>query len=140
MNGRASESNAHEGISGNRKKRILYIENDPDLFETVGQMIELLGYEGVISTRSKEALRLVESQPDRFDLVITDLNMPEMDGFNLTSGILEIRPDMPVILSTGLDIMEVETKAKKAGIRAILPKPFYLRELKHIISKTIETN
>ena len=124
----------------NRRKRVLYVENDPDLFETVAQMLELIGYEAFISMRSKEALRLMESQPEKYDLVITDLNMPEMDGLELTARILEIRPDIPVVLCTGLDIMKVEREAKKAGVRVILPKPFFLRELKLVISNTLGTS
>ena len=123
--------------SQSRKKRVLYVENDPAVFKVVNQMLKLLGYEAVISEDSKEAWRMIESQPKHFDLVITDMNMSGMGGLDLSRKVLEIRPDIPIILCTGLDALEIGSRAKEAGIQAIIPKPFLFQDLKNTISKAL---
>ena len=123
--------------SQSRKKCVLFVENDPALFKVVDQMLKLLGYETVISANGKEACRLIESQPKRFDVVITDMNMPGMGGLELTKNILEVRPDIPVLLCTGLDTFEIGKKAREIGIRAIIPKPFMFKDLKQTISEAL---
>lgn len=120
-----------------RKKCILFVENDPSIFRIVDRMLKLLGYEAIITSNSKEAFRLIQSQSKRFDLVITDMNMPEMGGLDLAKKVLEVRPDIPIVICTGLDALEIDKEARKAGIRAILPKPFLLHELKQTISKAM---
>ena len=100
-------------------------------------MLERLGYEAVGAASGKEALDLFLSGPERFDLVITDLTMPGMTGIELAKSILANRPGTPIILCTGYKDEVTELKAREAGIREIVMKPFNLRELGETLEKIL---
>ena len=93
------------------------------------ECLERLGYEVVTETSSREALTLFIRQPERFDLVITDMTMPGMTGKRLAEELRRIRPDIPIILCTGFSNRLNEEQAKAIGMCALLMKPFVLREL-----------
>jgi CheY-like chemotaxis protein len=96
------------------------------------------GYRVVAVRDSAEALDLFAGEPAGFDLVITDLTMPKMTGIELARKILEISPDIPVILSTGFNDLIDEGEAKSLGIRELLLKPTDIRELKNTIRKALQ--
>ncbi|MDY6987588.1 MAG: response regulator [Thermodesulfobacteriota bacterium] len=104
-------------------ERILFIDDEATLANMGKQMLESLGYEVTTRTDGTEALELFKSQPDRFDLVITDMTMPKMTGAELAPELMRIRPDIPVILCTGFSAKMDEEKSKAMGIRAFVPKP-----------------
>ena len=79
-------------------------------------------------TNPAEALELFRSGPDRFALVITDMTMPQMTGQRLVKEILDIRPDMPIILCTGFREKISEETAGELGIKALVFKPFVVRD------------
>ncbi len=114
-------------------ERILFIDDEAALATAGKRMLEALGYEVVTRTSSVEALELFKSQPDRFDLVITDMTMPTMTGDKLAREMMTIRPDLPVILCTGFSARISETTALDLGIRAYVAKPVLIRK----IAKTI---
>ena len=73
-----------------------------------------------------------------FDLVITDLTMPQITGIELANKLMDIRPDIPIILCTGFNDVIDEDKAKSMGIRELLLKPASTNELKNAISRAVE--
>ena len=77
-------------------------------------------------------------QPDRFDLVITDMTMSNMTGADLAREIMRIRPDVPVILCTGFSEAISEEKAKAMGIRAFVMKPVVRREIAEVIRRVLD--
>ena len=87
---------------------------------------------------SIEALELFKTRPDAFDLVITDLTMPNMTGDELAEKLMAIRPDIPVILCTGFSTRITEEKAKNMGIRAFIMKPLIRRDIAETIRKVID--
>jgi PAS domain S-box-containing protein len=111
------------------QERILFIDDEPALASMGKAILEHLGYAVVSETRSPEALILFTRQPDRFDLVITDMTMPGMTGDRLAKELRRIRPDIPIILCSGFSHYLNEEEAKAIGICAFLMKPFVLREL-----------
>jgi CheY-like chemotaxis protein len=96
-------------------------------------MIGRLGYEVQTAHGPIEALELFRSDPKAFDLVITDMTMPEMTGTNLAKVLLDIRPDLPVVLSTGYSDQVNEEMLETLGIKALLIKPITIKELAHAI-------
>jgi len=82
-------------------ERILLVDDEPSIVKMLQQSLERLGYTVTTRTNSMEALETFRSSPDMFDLVITDMTMPNMTGDKLASEIKKIRRDMPVILCTG---------------------------------------
>jgi CheY-like chemotaxis protein len=97
-----------------------------------------LKYEVVEITDSEEALSLFKSKPDRFDLVITDMAMPNMAGDHLAEELMKIRPDIPIILCTGHSDHVDENKAKELGIRAYVIKPITMGELANIVRRVLD--
>jgi CheY-like chemotaxis protein len=111
------------------QERILFIDDEPALVSMGKALLERLGYAVVTETSSLEGLELFTRQPDRFDLVITDMTMPGMTGEGLAKELRRIRPDIPIILCSGFGHYLNEEEARAIGIRAFLMKPFMLREL-----------
>jgi signal transduction histidine kinase/CheY-like chemotaxis protein len=130
----AEEPEINEAIpTGN--ECILFIDDEKVLADMGKQMLEGLGYTVVTRTSSNEALELFRKKPYKFDLVITDTTMPNMTGDELSKELLGIRSDIPIIICTGYSERITEEKIKKIGIRAIVMKPFELRN----IAKTIRS-
>ena len=110
--------------TGNEK--ILFVDDEASLVKMSRRMLERLGYRVETKTNPIEALGLVRSKPDRFDLVITDMTMPQMTGDKLAKEILSIRPDMPIILCTGFSEKIDDAKAKDLGISKYIEKPLVM--------------
>ena len=108
---------------------ILFIDDEPVLADIGKKILESLGYKVVIRTSSIEALELFKAQPDRFDLVITDMTMPHMTGDDLAGELMLIKPEIPVILCTGFSAKINEKQAMAMGIRAFVLKPFVMGEI-----------
>jgi CheY-like chemotaxis protein len=101
-------------------------------------MLERLGYKVVTKTNSLEALELFRANPNEFDLVITDMTMPKMTGDELAGELLQIKPDIPIILCTGFSAMIDEDKARAMGIRAFIFKPILKRDIAETIRKVLD--
>ena len=76
--------------------------------------------------------------PDKFDLVITDMTMPQMTGDALAQELMKIRPDLPVILCTGFSENITKEKAETMGIKAFLMKPLLKEEMAHTIRRVLD--
>ncbi|MBW2034484.1 MAG: response regulator [Deltaproteobacteria bacterium] len=100
-------------------------------------MLERLGYEVTTRTSSIEALELFRIKPDQFDLVITDMTMPQMTGDRLARELMQIRPDIPIIICTGYSERITEGKAKGMGIKAFVMKPLVMRDLANTVRKAL---
>ena len=109
--------------------RVLFVDDEPAIAEAGKQMLEYLGCQVVTTTSSKEAFELFRSQPDAFDLVITDMTMPHMTGADLSMNLLRVRPGIPVILTTGFNERISRETARSMGIHKILMKPVLVRDL-----------
>ncbi|HBF42206.1 MAG TPA: hypothetical protein DDW42_00995 [Desulfobacteraceae bacterium] len=119
-------------------ERILFVDDEETLAYLGKEMLERLGYEVKCRTSSIEALELFRSQPDRFDLVITDMTMPNMTGERLAVEIMKIRPHTPIILCSGFSEYITEEKAEKIGIRAFVMKPFVMRDLADTVREVLD--
>jgi PAS domain S-box-containing protein len=119
---------------------ILFVDDEIALVNAGKLMLESLGYDVVTQTSSKEAFELFASQPDRFDLVITDMTMPVLTGDQLAQKLMEIRSDLPVILCTGFSARINEEKALALGIRAFVSKPVLKRQIAETIRKVLDAS
>lgn len=108
------------------------------LSELNEQRLGRLGYRVQAFTSSTEALARFRKNPGDFDLVITDLTMPSMTGIDLAGAILKIRPDMPIILCTGLAEQEVHDRAEAMGVRGFLSKPLSVRDLALTVRQVLD--
>jgi PAS domain S-box-containing protein len=115
-------------ISGGTES-VLLVDDEPDILTMEQQILERLGYQVTSCTGSMEALAVFRAGPDKFDLVITDMAMPNMPGDKLSAELINIRPDMPVLLCTGFSENMSEEKADSLGIKGLLLKPIAIQDL-----------
>jgi PAS domain S-box-containing protein len=123
---------------GNEKILLL---DDEEVIVAMGQKIlEDLGYRVTTLTNSKDAWQLLRDQPDFFDLIITDMTMPDMTGLDLAGKYLAMRPDASIILCTGFSKLVNGDQAKVSGIREFLMKPISRKELAKTVRKVLDGN
>lgn len=108
---------------------ILFVDDEPAIAKLGSQKLEILGYQGSIFTDPLEALDSFKSNPEKFDLVITDMAMPKMTGDRLIEKIRRIRPDVPTVICTGYSAVLSGKEASEIGITAFLMKPVALKKL-----------
>jgi PAS domain S-box-containing protein len=134
---RAQEGGAVDPMpTGN--ERILFVDDEKPLVDIGKRMLERLGYEVVGKTSSIEALDAFRAQPDQFDLVITDLTMPNMTGKDLQKELVAIRQDIPVVLCTGFSNMISEKEAKALGISELVMKPVVRGDMARTIRRVLD--
>ena len=119
-------------------ERVLLIDDEKALTETGQEFLEGLGYEVTVRNSSVEALELFRDDPGRFDLIVTDLTMPDMTGLELAKACMVLRSDIPIVLATGFSHMVNATAAREAGIRAMVMKPLTKEELGRTVRKALD--
>jgi CheY-like chemotaxis protein len=127
----------HAAETGGRE-RILLVDDEEQIVAMEKQMLEKLGYQVTACASSSEAWTVFSTRPDQFDLMITDMTMPHMAGDRLSEKILDIRPNLPVILCTGYSDMIDGDKAVALGIRKFVMKPVEKNELARAIRSALE--
>ena len=100
-------------------------------------MLDLLGYQVSTTTKSLDALEKIRTDPDQFDLLITDQTMPGLTGAELAKEILQIRSDLPIILCTGYSSVLPEEEALAIGIRKYLRKPVERVKLSEVVRQVL---
>lgn len=126
-----------ESIKGGTE-HILFVEDEDIVAEMGEAMLKSLGYKVTVFKNSMEALEHFKAQPGKFDLVITDMTMPRMTGKELSKNILKIRPETPIILSTGFSEHINGNIAKQIGIREYFMKPILKRDLAKTVRKVLD--
>jgi len=119
-------------------EHILLIDDQGIIVDIERQMLERLGYHITARTSSIEALEAFRANPDKFDLVITDMTMPNMTGDKLAGEMIKIRSDIPIILCTGFSEMMSQEGAESLGLKGFLMKPIVLKELSSVIRKVLD--
>jgi PAS domain S-box-containing protein len=126
------------GRSPGGHERILFVDDEMLVVETVKEMLDRLGYRVTAKTGSVDALELFKREAERFDLVITDLIMPKLTGLEMAKEILKIKPGIPLMIFTGFSEQINEKEAKAIGIGAVLKKPLLMRELAQKIRNVLD--
>jgi len=118
-------------------EHILLVDDEDALVDVGKRILEKLGYAVTIVTSATAALALVESHPDQFDLVVTDMTMPNMDGISLGRQLLKIRPGLKLILATGYSGLMTSEKVREMGFRELLNKPSTARSLGESVHRVL---
>ncbi|MGD9231788.1 MAG: ATP-binding protein, partial [Desulfobacterales bacterium] len=119
-------------------ERILYIDDEESMVHIGRNMLERLGYQVEAKSSPVKALELFHANPDRFDLVISDMTMPQMTGDQLVQEILKIRPDIPTILCTGFSEKIEKEKVKQMGIGQYIEKPINRSDLAKMVRNVLD--
>jgi CheY-like chemotaxis protein len=115
------------------QRRILVVDDDPQVCDAVKLMLDFDGHEVRTVGSGKDALAILEK--DRFDLVITDFEMPVMKGDELASAIKARSPKQPVVMITAYAEMIQASGNPLTGVDLIISKPFLLENLREAIAK-----
>jgi CheY-like chemotaxis protein/anti-sigma regulatory factor (Ser/Thr protein kinase) len=119
-------------------EHILVVDDDIMLLDVTKRGLNSLGYHVTIETSSLEAIRKFKAHPDEYDLVITDMSMPEMDGDEMCLAMRAIRSDIPMIMCTGFSAQMTEHIAQKKGFEAFLMKPVQLGDLARVVRRILD--
>lgn len=117
---------------------ILFVDDEQTLVDFNEQMLKRLGYDVTATMSSLDALKAIENDPNKFDLVITDMTMPKMTGLDLAKEIVSIRPDMPIILCTGFSNQLDDEKLRVSGIKKLLMKPLSFKDAAFAIRELLD--
>jgi len=119
-------------------ERLLVVDDEAVIARVVSEQLRRLGYVVTAVNDPEDALELVAEDPEDFDLLLTDLQMPRMDGVELAARVGRLRPELPVVLSTGNRWSVPASTARAAGIREIVDKPFRIEELATVLRAVLQ--
>jgi len=132
----AGEAQAGE-LRGN--ERILLVDDEPDILEFCRQALTPLGYQVTVESDPEAALRLLLATPLAFDLLITDLNMPQITGVQLAEGLRPVHRHLPIVLITGSSRPIPPGRLETLGAVQLLLKPFSTSELALAVRQALAT-
>ncbi len=121
-------------------ERILFVDDESAIIHMAERMLSKLGYDVTTCLGPSEALEMFQKAPEAFDLIITDLTMPTLKGTDLARLLLQIRPDLPVILCTGYGDQITTEQIREIGIREMLIKPIVRYNLAISIRQALSVN
>jgi len=120
-------------------ERILLVDDEEAIINLERTILERLGYKVTSLTNSIEALEMFRTAPREFDLVISDISMPSLNGDRLASELINIRPDIPILLCTGFSEIIIGKTAEDLGVRGFLMKPVFMDELANTIRNIMDS-
>jgi signal transduction histidine kinase/ActR/RegA family two-component response regulator len=134
---RTPKATPYAEVAMGRGQRIAYIDDDESLVLLVQRMLERRGYavDGFVDARA--GLAALKADPGRFELVVSDYNMPGMSGIDVSREVRAIRPDLPVALISGLITNEMRERAAAAGLHHLIFKPNAIEELCDAVQRLI---
>ncbi len=118
------------------KSRVLVIDDEKDMLNGCGKILDALGYKPVLVDNSKLAIELLHH--DEFDLILCDLFLPESDGMEVLKKANDLAPHTPLVIFTAYGTVDRAVKAMKAGAFDFIEKPFEIEHLKVIIEKGLQ--
>lgn len=134
----ATKSAAARPAPVGRGENVLYVDDEEQLVDLVTRMMERMGYNVTGMTEPIEAIDAVRANPKRFDLVLSDLGMPGMSGMDLAEELLQIRPDLPIIITSGYVRAEDARRAEQIGVRDVVMKPNTVAEIGQLIRDRLD--
>ena len=117
--------------------RIMYVDDDDALVFLCDRALTKRGHTLTCFLDSNDALAHFQTYAARIDVIVTDLAMPRMSGFQFAQAALHIRPDIPIILMTGYVTAQEQATAERIGIRAVVAKPNSVDELTQTIDEML---
>jgi CheY-like chemotaxis protein len=125
-------------LARHRTERVLYVDDEASLVLLARRALERLGYQVTGHHDPAQALQDFNARPDAFDVVVTDLSMPGMSGFELARGVLATRPDIPLLMTSGYVRPQDEEAAHNIGVRAVILKPNTADDLGKVLDRLFQ--
>ena len=120
-----------------RGERIMVVDDERAIAKSARRLLEKMGFEAVEFISGSAALAVFEQNPNEYQVVLTDISMPNFDGLELLQAVRKRRPDLPVILMSGAADRWNEEEAKSVGAAGWLAKPFEKGQLSEVIDKAL---
>jgi len=120
-------------------RRVLYLDDEEALVALASRLLERLGYQVSGFTQPAAALAAFAADPQAFDVVVTDLSMPGLNGIEVARQLLSVRPDLSVLLTSGYLRAEEIQRARAVGIRDMIRKPAAIEELGAALARAFRT-
>jgi CheY-like chemotaxis protein len=114
---------------------VLYLDDEEAIIFLMKRLLERKGYRVSGYTEPQQALKALRAEPGRFDLAVTDYNMPLMSGLEVAQALKDIRPDLPVVMASGYINEDLRAKAPAVGIRELIYKPNTVEDLCEAIAR-----
>jgi len=133
----AEDKTSYEPIPTGTEK-VLVVDDEERALSLMKTIMERLGYNVTALNGSLKALELFKKEPHQYDLILTDLIMPDLTGDKLVLEIIAIRPDMPVIIISGFTDAIDNDKFKQTSNKAFMSKPFKPQELAKTIRQVLD--
>ncbi|HWA74299.1 MAG TPA: PAS domain S-box protein [Polyangiaceae bacterium] len=118
-----------EGVPRGRGERVLFVDDEPTLCDAAERILLRLGYQPIVFPSSELAFQALQRDPHRFDVVLTDLTMPNMTGVDLISEVRKLRPSLPIVLTSGYSGSLTSQTMAELGVQAVIDKPLDYRAL-----------
>jgi PAS domain S-box-containing protein len=128
----AAEPGFGSAAPGNGQ-HVIYIDDDDVMTVMVERLLRRAGFRVTVSTDPVAALALLHARPADFDAVVTDVNMPAISGIELAQQLARLRPELPVVISSGYLSDELRALATRAGVRAVMQKEHTFEELARLL-------
>jgi len=119
-------------------EQVLLVDNEPDIVNITQRMLLKLGYSVTSCTSSTDALAAFMQSPQAYDVVITDQTMPKLTGAEMARQMLDMRPELPVILCTGFSQAVTPDTARELGIGEYLYKPILQSSLAESLRRVLD--
>ncbi len=136
----SSDNNLEKSVYESGTETILFVDDEPLIAELSNDLLIESGYSVKCVTDSIEALDIFKQDPDKYDILITDMTMPNMTGTKLTTEVHKIRPDIPVIVCTGFNENINDDNFRSMGVDALVVKPMDMKEFLGIIRNVLDNN
>jgi CheY-like chemotaxis protein len=120
-------------------ERLLFVDDEDSMVFLMGRWLSRLGYRVTGCMMPERALEAFRAAPHDFDLVLSDLSMPEMSGIELARELLRIRPGMPILIASGYVAPADNDEVRSLGLPDLLPKPSGIEELAETIHNAFAT-
>ncbi|MCU7376259.1 response regulator [Paucibacter sp. O1-1] len=118
-------------------EHVLYVDDDETMTLMVERILQRAGYRVSVFQDPQRAIAAVREHPGSFDVVVTDFNMPECSGLDIAHEVARIRPDMPVVISTGLITDELRNDVRNTSVRGLLEKQNTSQDLGDMVGRIL---
>jgi PAS domain S-box-containing protein len=119
-------------------EHLLVVDDDPAIAQVTKRLLERQGYRVTARTSSPEALELLRADAGQYDAMLTDQTMPGLTGLQLAEAALQLRPDLPIILTSGMEDTPLADQGRALGVREFLVKPVNTRDLGEAIRRVLK--
>jgi PAS domain S-box-containing protein len=128
----------HDGeVRRGQGEHVLYVDDDETMVLVASRLLQRAGYRVSTQSNARAAIEFVREQPQAFDLIVTDFNMPDCTGLEVARAVAAIRPGLPVIISSGHLTEDLRSEASAIGVRSLLEKENTLVELCPLVAHVL---